>query len=684
MRFLLPLSIATLVSAVLIPQDEENLGYVKLRVKRSLGTSHLDRMPSNEPYLSKRDVDGSWEMELKNNLVFYETVVSIGSDNQKLKLVVSTGSSDMWVPGAGLPCPQTRNPYKKREAFEDREIFEDLVVEDLLEKRATTTTGSRVRSATTTSSRSLFSLRPSRVCFQAGTFNNKTSTSFRFNTTAARFEIYYPFEPTDYAFGTWGRDTVTFGDIALTDFPFAVANKSYLDVGYLGIGPMEGEVSTYLSFKNSFEYENFPMRLKSMGAIKTNSYSLYMDLLESREGSLLFGAVDKAKYSGTLQLVPFIQSVYDYYGYLTSQIVLSELSINGNGKNIVITDSLLGAVLESGTTFSKMPAVIVESLALSIGGTYNSRSNIFNVDCKFGGQDYNVTFDFSGVKIQVPLSDLVMKVDDKCLLTIKPEFIPNMGEAVVILGDNFLRSAYVVYDLENYEIGLAQAKYTDEEDVEVITDRIPNALKASAYSQTSTFSFTEKQRSDLTAGTAVAKETIGIANAAADAKITSDASAGPKTISTYEQEDSIRTGSITDGVGAKTTFTRGPGGPLASGSGGNLASRSGGNIFGDPISGSNGGQFPGSGPMSVIGGGPNGETTLGVPDASGITTWAVINGGPSGPVTLSPSGGSSVSSQAAGGGGSGGGQAGGLANMNSIPLGWVMASVGMILSIVLL
>ena len=54
-----------------------------------------------------------------------------------------------------------------------------------------------------------------------------------------------------------------------------------------------------------------------------------------------------------------------------------------------------------------------------------------------------------------------------------------------LLGDTFLRNAYVVYDLENDQIALAQANAnTTDSNIEAIVSTIPSATPASLYSAT--------------------------------------------------------------------------------------------------------------------------------------------------------------------------------------------------------
>lgn len=68
-------------------------------------------------------------------------------------------------------------------------------------------------------------------------------------------------------------------------------------------------------------------------------------------------------------------------------------------------------------------------------------------------------FNFSGVQISVPINELVIvaavsRGQPVCILGVGPA-----GNSVSVLGDTFLRSAYVVYDLANNEISLAQTNF---------------------------------------------------------------------------------------------------------------------------------------------------------------------------------------------------------------------------------
>ena len=101
--------------------------------------------------------------------------------------------------------------------------------------------------------------------------------------------------------------------------------------------------------------------------------------------------------------------------------------------------------------------------------SYSPLAGGYIVSCTLRQPDNSMTFRFNDEKdIKVPFSDLVMQSGQD----------PNTGKAIcllgllpsqdVILGDNFLRSSYTVFNLDDKTISLAQLKQTNDEDIEVI------------------------------------------------------------------------------------------------------------------------------------------------------------------------------------------------------------------------
>lgn len=143
-------------------------------------------------------------------------------------------------------------------------------------------------------------------------------------------------------------------------------------------------------------------------------------------------------------------------------------SSSPSNSTIPANDTL--AILDSGTTLSFLPTELVTAITSQLGEnvTYNSAAAAYSVPCSLGGPGNNIVFGFENKDIQVPLSQLVYQTgqDPKtgkstCTLGLIPS-------AHTILGDNFLRSCYTVFNLDKKTISIAQIKYTSDENIQVL------------------------------------------------------------------------------------------------------------------------------------------------------------------------------------------------------------------------
>lgn len=261
------------------------------------------------------------------------------------------------------------------------------------------------------------------------------------------FEIWYG-DGTS-ANGSYVSDSVKFGDVTVQDQQFGSVNSTSSEYGVLGIG-LPGLEAT----ENGTTYDNFPVSLKKQGYINKVVYSLYLNSLISTSGSILFGGVDDSKYSGELIDLPIV-SDYD--------LAIDFDSVTINGETITNSSQPL---LDSGLGFSYLPLNIVNAIGKQLGGNYNSELDGYIVSCL---QHDNLTFNFpNNVSITAPISNFLYplslvgkkrQLGKHCFLGIKNDY----GYAT--LGENFLRNAYVKYDLEDKTIALAQVKYTDESSI---------------------------------------------------------------------------------------------------------------------------------------------------------------------------------------------------------------------------
>lgn len=489
------------------------------------------------PAVVKRD--GSAELELQNKQTFYLANLKVGSNKDEVGVLVDTGSSDLWMMSHDLTCEAESSsssssskrdvivrPGKEKSEEETEKGVENNVKEQADVSKTTGETSTKTAdvnqkawgfgdmSAFTTifvtgspdspgSGGSTGSSKRTKTaggkttntCTSYGSFNTGNSDSFSRNGSAPAFGISYADGTT--AYGIWGTDDVSIGDVTVKDLSFAVANDTTSNVGVLGIG-LPGLETTYSSNRVSspYMYENLPFKLKSQGTIEKAAYSVYLGEKNSKTGSILFGAVDSAKYTGDLKTVQIVNTLKGYYDNpIKLEIIVSGIKFNDSGSDIDITSNEYTAVLDTGSTYSYFPRSLLTKAGETLGGLYSSSLGAYIVEC-VDSDSYYFTINFSGAEITVPLSSLVTQYDtDKCFLSI----LEQTGDDYILFGDNVLRSAYLVYDLDDYEISLAQVKYTSDESISVISSSVPNAQKASGYSSTALPSSANEQDASQTA-----------------------------------------------------------------------------------------------------------------------------------------------------------------------------------------
>jgi Eukaryotic aspartyl protease len=191
---------------------------------------------------------------------------------------------------------------------------------------------------------------------------------------------------------------------------------------------------------------------------------LWLNDLDANAGQILFGAINTDKYHGSLQTVPILKTAGEYSGLV---IALSGMSLDG----VNISSSTLPAavLLDTGSTLTYLPNDITRSLYQRLHALPDTSSStvLAYVPCALAQAERSLDFSFSGIKISVPFNELVLpsKGSDgsglrfhdgtpACLLGIAPN-----GGGASVLGDSFLRSAYVVYDLANNQVSLAQTNF---------------------------------------------------------------------------------------------------------------------------------------------------------------------------------------------------------------------------------
>ncbi|MCJ1384559.1 hypothetical protein MMC17_007676 [Xylographa soralifera] len=305
-----------------------------------------------------------------------------------------------------------------------------------------------------------------------------------------------------FANGFMANETLSIAGITVSNFTFAAVNQFSIDDNVFGVGypTQEGIVIKNISQP---QYLNGASALKSAGLIEASAYSIWLNDISAGKGSVLFGGVDTAKYTGPLQTVPIVPvgnlGPNDPRGP-AGTVLYGDLAISldaiGTSKGAATTLSTpagfpLTVILDTGTTWLELPQQVCTNLCSAFGCTAGP-NNVYTLPCNTAG---NITFNFSGINITAPVAEFQRDLgfgSGQCSFDIQAT------NSSYILGEPFLRSAYVVFDLDANEIAIAQTVFnaTAASNILEITNSsntgngsyyttfgIPNAVNASNVRQ---------------------------------------------------------------------------------------------------------------------------------------------------------------------------------------------------------
>ncbi|KHO00201.1 Peptidase A1 [Metarhizium album ARSEF 1941] len=392
------------------------------------------RGPSPEHYktlaraISRRATDnGTAELTALNNITAagYYVDFSIGTPGQSLKFQLDTGSSDTW-----MNSPQTR--YCRSAAAQSQSGY----------------------------------------C--TATFKPEDSKTFSL-VDEGGFDITYLDD--QQITGDYFNDTVTIDGHEITNQQLGLALSSSRATGIVGLG-FSANVAT------SNKYPTIVDNMVDQGIIAHPSFSLYLNGIDAQSGTILFGGIDSAKYLGSLASLPLRPMPNDRGTNVTSYaIAIKSLSATGVKVPPVAPESV--AILDSGSTICLVPDSIANPIQDKFGVvTLQAQGGPATplIDCAWKGgkgKGAGLSFGFGGKTINVPIADMAVdNLPEEAQQILKggdaPPVLRGWGRVCLfglggsraygvrsdrfyLLGDTFLRSAYVAYDLANRQVGLAQS-----------------------------------------------------------------------------------------------------------------------------------------------------------------------------------------------------------------------------------
>lgn len=231
-------------------------------------------------------------------------------------------------------------------------------------------------------------------------------------------------------------------------------------------------------------------------------------------GCLILGGLDRARYTGELVALPLVATQDREYRHFTVVLAGMTMQAPGGTNTAVLGGFGVPAVLDSGTTLSQLPHEAVDAVIRALDAVLTDEGIL--VGCGLlGGAAAAPSFDFwfggpVGPVIRVPVDELVLDVlkpriedgsaplpdewplaaSDTCLLGL----VPAVEGSPAIIGQTILRSAYVVYDLANRLVAMAQAQFnTNTSDIVEWESHASGSPATSAVTQVVTITQTDTE-----------------------------------------------------------------------------------------------------------------------------------------------------------------------------------------------
>lgn len=294
-------------------------------------------------------------------------------------------------------------------------------------------------------------------CSISGTYAANDSSTYKYISSA--FQIQYA--DGSQAVGDYVSDIIRIGSINLVKQQFGVGYISTSAEGVMGIGyvKLEAQYQNAPPHRGAITYPNIPQTMADQGYINSNAYSLWLDDLNSSTGNILFGGVDTNKYQGLLRTLDIVQ---EDGGPLEMLVSLDSIVFHSGKANTIALSNTTTALLDSGATLTYVPDDTANIIYRVVGAQYSSRQGLAFVPCSLANSTDTLSFNFSGKIIMVAMSEMVfaggISRNLDCTFGIVPQNSATSAITTtrITLGDSFIRNAYIVYDLANNQISLAQ------------------------------------------------------------------------------------------------------------------------------------------------------------------------------------------------------------------------------------
>ncbi|KAI3643020.1 hypothetical protein MP228_012575 [Amoeboaphelidium protococcarum] len=277
------------------------------------------------------------------------------------------------------------------------------------------------------------------ACLRHTRYNSRRSSTYHKNGT--KFEITYG---SGSAAGFISRDVLDMGEGLKAEVDFAEVTK------------LPGLVFIFAQFDGIFglAYPRIAVqqvvppiyRFVEEGLLDRAMFSFYLNRASDpsqKNGVMTLGGVDSQYYTGDITYLPVSRQAY--WEVQMDTLIMGDENM----------EMRRGAAIDTGTSLIACPSKDADRINEKLGGL-RLPTGQYLVNCAEVPSMPDITFVFSGKNFTLSASDYILNLQGQCLSSFFGLNLPS-GMDLFIVGDSFLRKFYSVYDLENNQVGLANA-----------------------------------------------------------------------------------------------------------------------------------------------------------------------------------------------------------------------------------
>ncbi|XGW05163.1 hypothetical protein V3C99_015943 [Haemonchus contortus] len=334
----------------------------------------------------------------------YLGTITVGTPEQTFKVILDTGSANLWVPD--VSCSQLKVLQLQKSQFP-------------LETK---------------------SLSP---CDGKDIFNSSSSQSYV--KTRGKWQIQYG---TGDASGYFGNDTVRFGAPGTKQLvvPGTVFGQASTIAEFFADNPISGILG--MGFKElAVEGVNPPFqRAVDLGLVNKPIFTVFLERKGEQTdvpgGVYTYGDIDTTNCGPVIDYQPLISA--NYWQFKMSGFVSGKVASNKGWR--VISDT--------GTSLIAAPRALAEQIAKVNGAKFDPTNDVFLIDC---GSKPTLELLIGNKKYEIQSENLIVPAGNgRCMLAVFG--IPSQGFGPEwILGDPFIRQFCNIYDVGQKRIGFAQS-----------------------------------------------------------------------------------------------------------------------------------------------------------------------------------------------------------------------------------